>query len=55
MKHIEIVFKSNGYVVTLRDFPRDNGEFVYKATEEFRLLEDIGFAIHGKKIEVREK
>lgn len=55
MKHIDIQFKDNGYVVTFRDFSKDNGEFVYRSTEELKLVEDIGRALLGKKIEAREK
>lgn len=55
MRHIDIQFKDNGYVATFRDFAKDNGEFVYKATEELRLVEDIGRALLGKKIEAKER
>lgn len=55
MKGIDIKFKKNGYVVTFVGFLKDNGEVVYKFTEELKLVEDIGKALLDKKIEAREK
>lgn len=55
MKNIEIKFKQNGYMVNFVGFLKNNGERVYKFTEEFKLLEDIGQAIVDKKVEVKEK
>jgi hypothetical protein len=55
MKHIDIKFKHNGYVVTFFGFLKDNGEMVYKTTEELQLVEDIGKALLGKKIEAKER
>lgn len=55
MKRIKIDFKQNGYLVTIEGLLKNNGEYVYKATEEIKLLEALGLAIIEKKIEVREK
>lgn len=55
MRGIEIKFKQNGYVVSFQGFLKDNGEKVYKNTEELSLVEDIGKALLGKKIEAKEK
>lgn len=54
MKDIHISFKQNGYLVTVRGLLKNNGEYVYKATEELRLLETLGLALLDKKVEVKE-
>ena len=55
MKHIDIKFKNNGYVVTFTNFMKNNGEVVYKFTEELKLVEDLGAVLLDKKIEAKEK
>lgn len=55
MRHIEIVFKQNGFVVRYEGMMKNNGDYVYKATEEKKMLEEIGLAILDKKIEVIDK
>lgn len=55
MKGIKVEYKKNGYVVTFLGFLKDNGESVYKFTEELKLVEDIGKALLDKKIEAKEK
>lgn len=55
MRQIRIDFKHNGYLVTTSGLLKNNGEYVYKATEEIKLLEALGLALLEKKIEVKEK
>lgn len=54
-KNIDIKFMANGYVVSFQGFLKDNGQKVYKATEELQLVEDIGKALLGKRIEAKER
>ena len=55
MKYVDIKFKQNGYVVSYTGFLKNNGEVVYKWTEELKLLEDLGQMLLEKKVEAREK
>lgn len=54
-QHVDIKFLKNGYVVTFLGFLKENGQVVYKFTEELKMLEEIGLHILGKKIEAKEK
>ncbi len=55
MKSINIQFKQNGFIVKYDGLLKHNGEYVYKMTEEFKMLEEIGLAVVEKKVEVKEK
>lgn len=53
-KKIEILEVKNGYIVTVSDDTK-GGDYVYKSTEEFKMLEDIAKALIGLKVEVINK
>ncbi len=55
MIKIEIQEVNNGYDVTIAGAVRNNGRYVYKATELFKLLEDAGAVIVGSKVKVEFK
>jgi hypothetical protein len=55
MREIKIRFNSNGYTVVSDGFVKNNGDFVFKFTEEKGLLEHIGKIVLDKKVEVIEK
>ncbi len=54
-KQVQIKAVNNGYGVTFEGFVRNNGPYVFKHTEEFKMLEQIGEMILGKKVEVKDK
>jgi len=47
--------KKNGYVVTMNGFIKVSGEYVFKATEIITMLEFVGSAVEGAKVEVVRK
>lgn len=55
MKKITVHFKVNGYLLVIEGAIKNSGEYVFKNTEEFRLIETIGDLLTGRKIEAKEK
>ncbi len=55
MKTITLAEKKNGYSVEIQGFIRKNGEYVYKATELVKLMEDVGELLLDSKIAVTLK
>lgn len=55
MRHVELQFKNDGYVLIVKGFVRHNGEFVFKATEELRLVERLAEVLMEKRVEIVEK
>jgi hypothetical protein len=43
---------NNGYLVRVADALKANGPYVYKATEELKMLEDVGKAILDQRVKV---
>lgn len=55
MKKITVYFKENGYLLVIDGAIKNSGEYVYKATEEFQLVERIGELLTGRKMEAKER
>lgn len=52
---IELHDNNRGYVLTIENCIRKNGEYSYINTEEEKLLEDIGELIFGYKVKVERR
>jgi hypothetical protein len=52
---IQIRKVSNGYIVTISNSIRKTGFHVYKNTEEFEMLEDIGRELLDYKVRVERR
>ena len=54
-KEISIKEVRNGYLYTIKNSSRTDGDYISKNTEEFKLLEHIGEVLLGFKVKVERK
>ena len=52
---IEITAVENGYAVRTSDTIKNNGVYVFRSIDVFKMLEFIGQVVLDKRVEVKEK
>lgn len=54
-RQVKILETNNGYIITLENFGKAKGHYVFKATEILTMLEFVGEQIHGSKVKVERQ